>query len=157
MIKKVRILVDEDVKKKYFIRVPNLITFAILVYLNDPEGWVSKGYTFVDVSENEDILIRLVSPRSIVKNCGIPDNLSCAVMNGHNIYLNADRWFHGSHRSKLGIEDYRQYMVTHEVGHILGHDHEKCPCKGCKAPVMMQQTKGIGKCVPNIKLVNKYK
>ena len=68
------------------------------------------------------------------------------------MYLNADRWFRGSSKSKLGLTDYRQYMVTHEMGHILGHDHEKCPCKDCPAPLMMQQTLGIGECKPNIKL-----
>ena len=51
--------------------------------------------------------------------------------------------------SKLSLEDYRQYMVSHEIGHILGHEHVKCPCVGCKAPIMMQQTLGIGKCQPN--------
>ncbi len=65
------------------------------------------------------------------------------------MYLNANRWFNGSAESKLRLDDYRQYMVSHEIGHILGHDHEYCPCVGCKAPVMMQQTIGIGKCKPN--------
>lgn len=157
MIKKVRIVIDDDVKKKYFIRFPTLTTFAILVYLNDPHGWASKGYSFEEVHKNEDILIHLASPRTVVKKCGLPADLSCAEMNGRHVYLNADRWFHGSIRSKLGIEDYRQYMVSHEIGHTLGFDHIKCPCIGCKAPIMMQQTKGIGKCVPNIKVVNKDK
>jgi hypothetical protein len=157
MMKKVRILIDEDVSKKYFIRLPNLISFAIFVYLNDPDGWGSKGYSFEEVTENEDILIRLASPRTVVKKCGLPADLSCAELNGRLVFLNADRWFHGSTKSKLGIEDYRQYMVSHEIGHILGYDHTKCPCVNCKAPIMMQQTKGIGKCVPNIKVVNKDK
>lgn len=152
-----RILIEDDVAKKYFIRDPNLISFAIVVYLNDPDGWASRGYSFEEVLENEDILIHLSSPRTVLKMCSVPSDLSCAEMNGRRVYLNADRWFHGSTKSKLGIEDYRQYMVTHEVGHILGYDHEKCPCDGCKAPIMMQQTKGIGKCVPNIKVTNKDK
>lgn len=156
-MKKVRILIEDDVAKKYFIRDPNLISFAIVVYLNDPDGWTSRGYSFEEVLENEDILIHLSSPRTVLKMCSVPSDLSCAEMNGRRVYLNADRWFHGSTKSKLGIEDYRQYMVTHEVGHILGYDHEKCPCVGCKAPIMMQQTKGIGKCVPNIKVTNKDK
>jgi len=40
-------------------------------------------------------------------------------------------------------------MVSHEMGHILGHQHEKCTHKGYPAPIMMQQTLGIGKCSPN--------
>lgn len=70
------------------------------------------------------------------------------------MYLNADRWFRGSKASKLTLDNYRQYMVSHEIGHILGFDHKKCPCEGCKAPIMMQQTLGIGKCIPNTKVTN---
>jgi predicted Zn-dependent protease len=65
------------------------------------------------------------------------------------MYLNAHRWFNGAPKSKLSVDGYRQQIVSHEIGHILGHDHKKCPCKGCPAPVMMQQTKGIGECAPN--------
>jgi hypothetical protein len=152
MRKTFRIVIDEDVKKKFFIRNPETISIAITAYLNDPDGWAKYGYFFEPVTEREDILIRLASPRTVTKLCDLPSNLSCAELGGHNIYLNADRWFRGSIKSGQGIENYRQYMVSHEVGHILGHEHQKCPCTGCKAPIMMQQTLGIGKCVPNIKV-----
>lgn len=88
----------------------------------------------------------------VTKMCGLPSGLSCAELGGHNMYLNADRWFRGSIKSGQGVENYRQYLVSHEVGHILGHEHKKCPCSGCKAPIMMQQTLGLNKCVPNIKV-----
>jgi hypothetical protein len=58
----------------------------------------------------------------------------------------------GAPASKLTLDDYRQYMVSHEMGHILGHDHVTCPSPGAPAPIMLQQTKGIGKCKPNTKL-----
>lgn len=146
--------VDSDVQKKYSIRFPAQIEFLITVYLNDPEGWSARGYSFQPVSENADILIRLSSPKTVDEICGVSPKLSCAFLGGKNVYLNAERWFHGSPQSQLDLEEYRQYLVSHEVGHILGFEHESCPCNGCPAPIMMQQTLGIKKCIPNTKITN---
>lgn len=126
----------------------------VTAYLNDPDGWTSKGYSFEPVSSNEDVLIRLSSPKTIKEQCGVPSNLSCAELGGKHMYLNSERWMNGSKASKLDLENYRQYMVSHEIGHILGFDHKQCPCVGCNAPIMMQQTLGIGKCIPNTKITN---
>jgi hypothetical protein len=117
--------------------------------LNDPDGWATYGYFFEPVEHNESVLIRLSSPSTIKNVCGLPDNLSCAEMGGRYMYLNSNRWFYGSKESQLSLAQYRQYMVSHEIGHILGNGHKKCPCKGCDAPIMMQQTLGIGECRPN--------
>jgi heat shock protein HtpX len=43
-------------------------------------------------------------------------------------------------------------VLAHEMGHILGFEHVTCPGPGQPAPLMMQQTRGIGRCVPNTKL-----
>ena len=41
-------------------------------------------------------------------------------------------------------------IVRHEIGHALGRGHvTSCTCKTCPAPIMMQQTKSIGDCIPN--------
>jgi hypothetical protein len=149
-----KVRVDPDVQKQYSIRFPAQIEFLITVYLNDPDGWGSRGYSFQPVSENQDVLIRLSSPKTVDEICGVSPGLSCAVLGGKNVYLNAYRWFHGAKESGLGPEEYRQYVVSHEIGHILGFDHKSCPCIGCPAPIMMQQTKGIGKCIPNTKITD---
>lgn len=149
---RVKVKVDPDVQKKYEIKVPSQIEFYIIAYLNDPDGWSTKGYFFEPVADDEDVLIRLVTPSTIEKECGQPRNLSCAQLNGKHMFLNSHRWFYGSPESKLSLEDYRQYLVSHEMGHILGYEHKSCPCLKCKAPIMMQQTLGIGKCIPNTKV-----
>lgn len=144
--------IDEDVLKEYNIRVPVQIGYDIAIYLNDPDGWAKYGHFFEPVSSHEQIHIRLSSSDTIKKICGLPGKLSCAELGGRNMYLNAERWFRGATASKLPLSEYRQYMVSHEIGHILGRGHKKCPCKGCDAPIMMQQTLGIGECKPNTKV-----
>lgn len=141
--------IDTDVLKSYNIRIPVQIAYEVGIYLNDPDGWSKYGYFFEPVNSKEDVHIRLSLPSTIEKICGFGENLSCAELGGRHMYLNSDRWFNGAPASKLPLDQYRQYMISHEIGHILGHDHKKCPCKGCKAPIMMQQTNGIGNCRPN--------
>lgn len=142
--------IDHEVLKKHKIYNAGERQFdlEIYFYLNSPDGWSQDGYYF-EQSTNPDVEIRLCSPETIEKECGLPKNLSCAVLGGRNIYLNSERWFHGAPKSKLSLEDYRQYMVSHEMGHILGKEHVSCPGKDHKAPIMLQQTLGIGKCIPN--------
>jgi len=145
---KVKVVVDSDVEKKYSIPLGQ-IEFYVVTYLNDPDGWSKKGYFFEPVSFNQDVTIHLSSQPTIDKECGLDGKLSCAELGGKKVWLNSERWYHGSSKSKLSLDNYRQYMVSHEIGHILGFDHTQCPCKNCPAPIMMQQTKGIGQCKPN--------
>ena len=63
--------------------------------------------------------------------------------------LNAGRWRDGAPAFAGTLMRYRRFMANHEVGHALGHGHRDCPAAGAPAPVMMQQTKGVGSCRPN--------
>jgi len=124
------------------------------IYLSDPSGWEAHGYRFELVTTRPDVTIRLSSPATIGKVCGLPKDLSCAEVGGHNMYLNSMRWARGSSKSGQQLASYRQYMVSHEMGHILGHQHAHCPGTDNPAPIMMQQTKGIGECTPNTSITN---
>jgi hypothetical protein len=143
--------IDDDVKKKYSLLNSDerQFDFYVMCYLNSPDGWSQDGYFFEPVKYNPKVIIRLSLSDTIAKQCGLSGELSCAELGGKHMYLNAKRWFEGSKESKLNLEDYRQYMLSHEMGHILGKGHTYCRCKGCHAPIMMQQTKGIGQCIPN--------
>lgn len=135
---------------------PRQLKEELAVYLADPGGWVSRGVTFTYVSRpsDADVVIHL-TPAKRMASFGCDTALSCAEFNGRHVYLNAKRWFKGAAPSKLSLYAYRQYMVTHELGHILGYDHTRCPGRGVPAPVMIQQTMGIGPCKPNTR-VTKY-
>jgi hypothetical protein len=148
---KVKVVVDPDVQKQYSVP-PGQFEFYAITYLNDPEGWSKKGYSFEGVSYNQDVTLHLSSQSTIDGECGLDGKLSCAEFKGKTIWLNADRWYRGASKSKLSLDDYRQYMISHEMGHILGYEHTNCPGPGAPAPIMMQQTKGIGKCTPNTRI-----
>lgn len=138
-------IVDPDVKydsKKF--------QEEVAIYLADPEGW-AQWFTFVYTPNGPAKLIRLCNSSTLKQEGCKDDSLSCAILGGDMIWLNANRWMHGSKASKLPLVRYRQYMVSHEMGHSLGYDHVTCPGSG-PAPVMMQQTLGIGMCSPNTKI-----
>ena len=137
------VVVDSDVNF-------SLQDFArdVAICLADPNGWESKGYRFFQVKRNPQVIIHLTSKAGLRK-IGCNDNLSCAEFGGNEVRINADNWKHGSAKSGQDLNGYRQYVISHEIGHILGHDHVKCPAKGQLAPIMLQQTLGLHGCLPN--------
>lgn len=131
----------------------------IISTLQHPRGWekidptvvfkiVDSG-VFDNIKSQYKIKIRLSKDKTIVDICGFPGKLSCCDMRTKECWLNEYRWKYGAKKSGLPLYKYRNYMINHEVGHALGRLHTNCPCDDCSAPIMMQQTKGIGKCKPN--------
>jgi len=118
--------------------------------LRDPRGWRSAGYNFRLVADGTaDISVVLASPALTDRLCAPLQTLSrysCA--QGNQAVLNFERWQHGM-QTYASLVRYRTYMINHEVGHLLGRAHAYCPAAGARAPLMMQQTKGVAPCRPN--------
>jgi hypothetical protein len=57
--------------------------------------------------------------------------------------FNDSRWVRGAATYVGDLHAYRIYMINHEDGHALGHQHAHQCLPGGLAPVMMQQTFGL--------------
>lgn len=128
--------------------------FAKLVTraLNGRRGWGGGEIAFRRIGRPPArFRVALTSP-------GTTDRL-CAPLDTQGIYschqdgraiLNYLRWRRGARSYRGNLGRYRIYLVNHEVGHALGHSaHRPCPAAGARAPVMMQQTKGVAPCRAN--------
>jgi hypothetical protein len=126
---------------------------AIQAILSDRRSWVGSGdwrLELVSDAARADFTIYLATPATVDRYCWplrTYGRVSCQA--GNRVMLNARRWAFGADAYGSDVGAYRQYLVNHEVGHRLGHYHVGCPGKGKRAPVMMQQTKGVGACKAN--------
>ena len=120
--------------------------------LASPRSWGGAGDFSVQrvASESASFRVVLASPQTTDAICApLQTNgvFSCA--EGTTAVLNYVRWMRGAAAYGEDLASYRVYMINHEVGHTLGHGHVVCPEAGAPAPIMMQQTKGVGACEPN--------
>ena len=130
------------------------VDFALAVErtLADPRSWTSDGRRAVqrvdgDDADDADVRVALASPRTADGLCAplrTNGRFSCA--KGDRAVLNAARWQTGATAYEGELEAYRDYLVNHEVGHVLGFGHADCPEPGAVAPVMLQQTIGLQGC-----------
>jgi hypothetical protein len=120
--------------------------------LSDPRGWTSADGISLQRLPGPDaeMTITLATPATVDLLCYPMDtdgDVSCA-QEGRAI-INVLRWNEGAEPSQLPLGPYREYLISHEVGHVLGHHHVPCPGPDVLAPVMLQQTLGIEPCAPN--------
>lgn len=136
----------------------DLVAFAdqVMQILNDPRGWGPvDGVSFArtDVDAEADVVLTLASPATTDELCGeLPTNGYTSCGRGRPVNINGDRWVEGAAAFMAAggtIDEYRTYVINHEIGHSLSHPHERCPAPGAPAPVMLQQTLTVGSCVPN--------
>jgi Protein of unknown function (DUF3152) len=120
--------------------------------LFDRRGWAaSGGFALQRVDSGAPTFrVALTSPDTTDRLCAPLD--TAGIYSCHNegrAVLNYWRWTHGADAYGDHLIAYRTYMVNHEVGHALGHGHAFCTEEGAPAPVMMQQSKGVGACKPH--------
>jgi hypothetical protein len=150
--------------KRYSIEVENGITgidltqFATTVQtvLSDPRSWTAgTGKAAISIERVDsgpiDFHVTLVSSITVRSLCGysIPIETSCYAPKGqfksttNRVVLNDSRWVRGDAAYIADLASYREYMINHESGHALGHQHaHSCLADGL-APTMMQQTIGL--------------
>jgi hypothetical protein len=128
---------------------------AVLIQrvLDDKRSWRGTRrwrFELVPVGESARLHAYIVTPRTTDRLCApylTREEVSC--QNGSRVVLNAKRWLLGVESYGSDLTNYRRYLVNHEFGHALGKRHVDCPGPGRLAPVMMQQTKGLGACRKN--------
>jgi hypothetical protein len=143
-----RVRVEDDIKGLSV----RAFADAVSATLNDRRGWTAGGTLRLrrtGPGEAADFTIYLATPgtRDVLCAGGTDGYTSCR--HGDKVVLNVARWVRSVPGFGASLATYRQYMVNHEVGHRLGHGHERCPAKGDRAPVMQQQTLGLHGCTAN--------
>jgi Protein of unknown function (DUF3152) len=132
---------------------PDTAALLIQGVLDDPRSWRGTRrwrFELAPVGQSATLHAYITTPKTTDQLCApylTRGEVSC--QNGNRVVLNAKRWLLGADSYGSDLTNYRRYLVNHEFGHALGKHHLGCPGSGRLAPVMMQQTKGLGACRKN--------
>jgi hypothetical protein len=122
--------------------------------LSDERGWTGAGDWALQrvAAPTADIRVVLATPATVDRLCaqaGLNTHGEVSCWNGRFAALNIDRWRGGAKGFSGPPQQYREYLLNHEVGHGLGYRHRACPRPGAPAPVMQQQTYATKPCKAN--------
>jgi hypothetical protein len=122
---------------------------AVDATLTDPRGWGRAGFVF-ERADDAPYTILLAEGPEVQQRCRPYDTYgkySCQL--GPLVAITADRWRSATPEWTGDLGTYRQMVVDHEVGHLLGLHHRPCPGAGRPAPVMLPQSTQLKGCLPN--------
>lgn len=119
--------------------------------LSDARGWARAGFRLVR-RDDAPYLVVLAEGPEVDRLCLPYDTYgeySC--QRSETVALNAERWREATPKWTGDLATYRQMLVNHEVGHLLGQPHPRaqCPRPGRAAPLMAQQSTELDGCLPN--------
>jgi hypothetical protein len=121
------------------------LTATAMATLTDARGWGQSGFTFV-LDEASELTVVLAEPDRVDELCApLQTRGYASCQNGPIVALNAERWRNAIPDWDGSIADYREYLVNHEVGHLIGlrHPTERCPDGVPRSAVMEPQTAGL--------------
>ena len=148
---------DETVVVPYRIEVrssdPAIANFPDVVQatLDDARGWERARFAIErrDAAEYRVIVAEPDDAQALCRPYDVYRKYSC--QNGPVVVINAERWRDATPQWTGDLATYRQMVVNHEFGHLLGQRHPKdhCPEPGKPAAIMSQQSTELDGCLPN--------
>lgn len=156
-LRRYRVAVEREAEED-----PNTFAAAVDLALGDSRSWPASGrlrLQRVPGTAAHDFTIYLATPDTAARMCAaagvdirVDGRPYTSCRRTGKVIINLERWRRSVPHivsARVPLEVYRTYVINHEVGHELGHGHERCPGQRRPAPVMMQQTLFLNGCVVN--------